>query len=74
MATHAVISEFVADNETGLTDGDGDFSSSDLVVAFQDGGFEARPRLATIAVPEPTALPIVWLLLVGAAITKFRRV
>ena len=31
------------------------FDSSDFVVAFQGGGYEAGPRLATAAVPEPSA-------------------
>lgn len=45
--------------EHGDWNGDREFSSGDLVVAFQDGGFEGRPRLkapGTRAVPEPTSL------------------
>ena len=38
---------------TGDWDGDLEFSTSDLVLAFQDGGFEAGPRNAIATVPEP---------------------
>jgi len=40
---------------TGDWDGDGDSTTSDLVPAFQDGGYEQGPRLEANAVPEPTA-------------------
>ena len=35
-------------------DGDGDFTTGDLVIAFQDGGYEQGPRL----VAEVTVLTI----------------
>ncbi len=38
---------------TGDWDGDLDFSTSDLIKAFQDAGFEQGPRASTAAVPEP---------------------
>ena len=34
--------------------GDRRFGSEDLVVAFQDGGYELGPRGAVSAVPEPS--------------------
>jgi hypothetical protein len=40
--------------QTGDWNGDGDFNSSDLVAAFADGGFEKGYRVAAVAVPEPT--------------------
>lgn len=53
----------------GDWNGDGDFDSADFVEAFQDGGFEAGPRPATAAVPEPTSalLTVVPVMLLGIA-------
>ncbi|MCA9214212.1 MAG: hypothetical protein KDB27_14170 [Planctomycetales bacterium] len=34
---------------------DGDFTTSDLVVAFQDGGFEKGPQVTAAIVPEPAS-------------------
>jgi hypothetical protein len=41
---------------TGDWNADGDFTTSDLALAFQDGGYEKGPRVAVVAVPEPTGL------------------
>jgi hypothetical protein len=46
----------VADNsnwESGDFDGDRDFTTTDLVFAFQDGGYRRGPRAAVWPVPEP---------------------
>jgi hypothetical protein len=40
----------------GDWDGDGDFTTGDLVLAFQDGGYERGPRAALASVPEPSTL------------------
>ncbi|MEZ6119683.1 MAG: hypothetical protein R3C28_24380 [Pirellulaceae bacterium] len=40
--------------ETGDWNGDGRFSTSDFVTAFEAGGFEQGPRGGVAAVPEPT--------------------
>jgi hypothetical protein len=42
---------------TGDWEGDGDFASSDFIVAFQDGGYEAGPRVAQIV---PEVWPGIW--------------
>ena len=39
----------------GDWNGDSTFGSGDLVVAFTDGGYEAGPRPAMAAVPEPSS-------------------
>ncbi|MCA9199202.1 MAG: hypothetical protein KDA87_16770 [Planctomycetales bacterium] len=47
----------VANNSTWATgdwDGNGEFDSSDLVLAFQDAGFETLPNGKVTPVPEPT--------------------
>lgn len=54
-------SEMAANWREGDWNGDQRFSSSDLVWAFQDGGFELGPRAAVAAVPEPQT--IAWLVL-----------
>jgi len=40
---------------TGDWNGDGQFGTSDLVTAFQDGGYDQGPRTASQAVPEPSS-------------------
>ena len=47
--------------------GDKDFTSSDLVAAFADGGYDRGPKSSAMAVPEPTSL----LLLTGALVGLF---
>ena len=42
----------------GDWNGDADFDSGDLVLAFQDGGFEQGPGQAAVAVPEPACAPL----------------
>ncbi|MCA9153019.1 MAG: PEP-CTERM sorting domain-containing protein, partial [Planctomycetales bacterium] len=45
----------------GDWDGDGLFGTSDFATAFQDGGYEAGPRPAVSAVPEPASLTLLLL-------------
>ena len=40
---------------TGDWNGDAEFDFGDLVLAFQDGGYEQGPRAAVNAVPEPSS-------------------
>ena len=49
--------------ETGDWNGDGDFDSSDFVVAFQSNGFENGPRAAMNVVPEPSNSGLLFLML-----------
>jgi hypothetical protein len=51
----------------GDWNGDRDFTSTDLVVAFQDGGYERGPRPEMHAVPEPTSFALLIAALIGAA-------
>ena len=53
----------------GDWNGDGDFTSKDMVAAFLDGGYEQGPRPAN-AVPEPSGL---LLFVVALAALAFRR-
>ena len=41
---------------SGDFDGSGRFDTGDLIFALADGGYEAGPRAATAAVPEPTTV------------------
>jgi hypothetical protein len=59
---------------SGDFDGLGDFTSGDLVAALADGGYDAGPRPAAAAVPEPSGLllvagllPLLWLRARGCA-------
>jgi hypothetical protein len=54
---------------TGDWSGDREFDTGDMLVAFQDGGYELGPRQATASVPEPSGA----LLLILAALFGFRR-
>ena len=56
----------------GDWNGDGRFNSTDFVVAFTDGGYEAGPRNAVAAVPEPGSLMLVLLGLLGV-VARYRR-
>ena len=40
--------------QQGDFDGDGDFTTTDLVTAFRDGAYENGTRAAISAVPEPS--------------------
>lgn len=51
----------------GDWNGDADFNTADFVAAFQDGGFEAGPRAAVAAVPEPASAALLALGLLGLA-------
>ncbi len=55
---------------SGDWNGDAEFDISDLVLAFQDGGYEQGSRHATKAVPEPTSLV---LLMAGSIVILQRR-
>jgi hypothetical protein len=44
--------------EDGDFSGDGVFDSSDLVIAFVDGGHEQGERQRAVAVPEPSGWPL----------------
>ena len=57
---------------TVIGNADREFTSSDLVVAFQDGGYELGPR-AAIAVPEPTSLAALLVGLFGVVIMSNTR-
>jgi hypothetical protein len=56
-------------SNSGWSDGDwnadSDFNSSDLVVALADGGYEQGPRPSAAAVPEPSAMALFGLALIG---------
>ncbi len=56
----------------GDWNGDAEFNSSDFVAAFQDGGFEAGPRPAVAAVPEP-ALGFGLVMALGVLASRRRR-
>ncbi|MCA9148482.1 MAG: hypothetical protein KDA92_04260, partial [Planctomycetales bacterium] len=56
---------------TGDWNWDAEFDTGDLVAAFKDGGFEAGPRAAASAVPEPACGP--WLLIGTLGILLTRR-
>jgi hypothetical protein len=49
----------------GDWNGDADFNTADFVTAFQDGGFEAGPRAAVAAVPEPASATLIGLAALG---------
>ncbi|MCA9168389.1 MAG: PEP-CTERM sorting domain-containing protein [Planctomycetales bacterium] len=50
---------------TGDFNGDGLFTTSDLVSALTDGGYERGPRAAISAVPEPAAVTLLGIGLLG---------
>lgn len=52
---------------------DAEFNTADLVFAFQDGGFEAGPRAAVAAVPEPACATAVLFMALGALRRARRR-
>jgi uncharacterized protein YjbI with pentapeptide repeats len=54
---------------TGDWNGDWDFTTRDIIAAFQDGGFELRIRDVVNTVPEPTSFRI---LMVGLMIIAVR--
>ena len=58
--------------EEGDWNGDGDFTSGDLVVAFKDGGYEKGPRPAPAAVPEPTGVSMMTVALALLAVSSTR--
>ena len=49
----------------GDWNGDWEFTTSDLVLAFKEGGYTAERR--THDVPEPNAIGVIWLLAIYAA-------
>jgi len=62
-----------ADWSQGDWNGDLRFNSGDLVSAFQDGGFEAGPRTAVAAVPEPSSAVLSLLAVGSLALARRRR-
>lgn len=54
----------------GDWDGNGDFESADLLLAFQTGGYDAGTPSAIAAVPEPSTLTIVTMLI---GLSRFAR-
>ncbi len=58
--------------ETGDWSGDMEFDTSDMVLAFQKGGYELGPRSAVSAVPEPAG--VLSLLLGFASLVPFRAI
>jgi hypothetical protein len=54
----------------GDWNGDAEFTSSDLVTAFQDGGYEKGPLAATV--PEPASL--VWIVSAMTGLLIFGRI
>lgn len=52
--------------QTGDWDWDGEFTASDLIVAFQDGGYNQGPRVSALAVPEPRSSCLIATSLFGA--------
>lgn len=59
---------------TGDWSGDAEFTTDDLIVAFQDGGFEKATSAATAAVPEPMSSSLLagWITLMIARRTRVR--
>ena len=55
---------------TGDWNGDGDFTTTDLVLALREGGYEQGPREDAKAVPEPTTFVILVAGLIGIAIRR----
>ncbi len=76
--TAGLFEDEVARNSTWATgdwDGDGDFTTSDIVLAFEDGGYERGPRPALSAIPEPTSsvmLLAAWIIFALGRITRWR--
>ena len=59
---------------SGDWNGDGDFTTEDLTVAFIDGGYERGRRAELLAVPEPSVCSWLWAWLVILVHRYFRRV
>ena len=57
----------------GDWDADGDFTSGDLIVALQDGGYERGARGPVAAVPEPSAVFLAALAVIGLSIVPGTR-
>ncbi len=67
----------VLDNSTwasGDWNGDGEFGTGDLVLALEKGGYEMGPRETVAAVPEPSAVVLLWSALIGLGYQLRRRV
>ncbi len=70
--------KYEQDSEAKWSEGDwnadGRFGTSDLVVAFEDGGYEQGPRPEMNAVPEPTSFAVLVAALIGiASVSRSRR-
>jgi hypothetical protein len=55
---------------SGDWDGDGDFTTTDLITALADGGYEQGSRAAVSAVPEPASFVMLMVGLIGIAIRR----
>ena len=55
---------------TGDWNADGEFTTADLVLAFQDGGFEIGPRGVVASVPEPSSWTLLMLGVIGISRTR----
>ncbi|MCA9149937.1 MAG: hypothetical protein KDA92_11580, partial [Planctomycetales bacterium] len=63
----------IAENSTwadGDWNGDGEFGSSDFVLAFTSGGYEQGPRLAVASVPEPAGTTLYLLGILGLSCVR----
>ena len=58
---------------TGDWNGDGEFTSGDFVVAFDDGGFELGPRAVVADVPEAPAAMLTAIAMIGLLAKRRRR-
>jgi hypothetical protein len=66
----------IAGNSTwgsGDWNADGDFTTGDLIVAFQDGGYEKGAFVTVQSVPEPSALALFGLAAISLPIVLRRK-
>ena len=58
---------------TGDWNADGEFNRFDLVLALQDGGYGQGPRAALTAVPEPTAIVLTVMGVLGLVVIGWHK-